>query len=187
MGATTTKTCPADIPCMYESEQKGTIVTMKCSPDPMPGVTMDTTICHTSQHGSHIKCYCMKDNCNDECTLKKDADGKCQDKPNSTPGVNDADILCATLDCTCPGSTCMAKAADGMSTTMTMKTMKTGNDTEMKTTKMKSKAPPPATTIKTMVETSPKMMDATSKSSTTNAAAFHVVIGMVIIITKHFP
>lgn len=80
-GKAKTKVCPADVPCMYELKndarhaEKGPM--MMCGSRKIPGVAMDKTICHTSKDGSHIRCYCMADDCNQNCTLPKDT--KCTD------------------------------------------------------------------------------------------------------------
>ena len=184
-----TKACPKDRHCMYEVEKdkSGKVTvgpTMKCAPDPMPEITMDT--CHTTTHGSHMMCYCMKNDCNHECKLKKDV--KCTDKPGSAPkdeptAGDERPELCNTKECVCDGM-CMARTTNGNGTVMTMKTMMTEKATKMKT--MESDAPP-ATTKMAKQGSEPAEMGTTSKSSTTDAAAFHVVVGMVIIIAMQFP
>ena len=146
---------------------------MKCAIDK---VDLKKDKCHTSQHGSDIKCYCMADNCNHKCTTPTKE--QCKVKPKAAAKEEDANSLCAAEMCECD-TTCTAKAMNGNKTTMTMKTM----TPEMKITNMETmeSKEPTATTKKTEVSNG---METTSKSSTTNAAAFHVVIWMVIIITK---
>ena len=82
-------------------------------------------------------------------------------------------------------TTCMAKTEDKNNTAMTDKTM-TPTVKSMGTTKMKKSETPPTTTTNGKVGTESNGMDATSASSTTSAAALHVVIGMVNIIAKHY-
>ena len=181
-GATPTSTmCDDGIFCVHHVLTGGNDGTdgtfMKCAKEKM-AFTKDT--CETTQHGSDIKCYCMADNCNHKCT--KPTKAQCKVKPGAPAKAEDATSLCAADLCECD-ATCMAKTMNGNKTTMTMKTMSPKMVSKMKT--MESNAPPAttATTKKTKVSNG---METTSKSSTTNAAAFHVVIGMVIIITNHF-
>ena len=236
------KVCPADVPCMYELKHDVRHATKgpmrMCGTEKIPGVAIDKTVCHTSQYGSHIQCYCMTDNCNQNCTLPKDLGStcigsvcigvntyKCTDlgsfcvgsfclgvnsdlnlglgvnEPKFAPhffslGINDpAAQLCAAKQCSCDASTCMARATDDQNNPMTMKTrtpddknktmaMKsTKQDDKDKTKTLKSTTTTKKTGADNDTPTSKNML--TSKSSTTIATAFHVVIGMVIII-KHF-
>ena len=75
------KVCPADVPCMYELKHDVRHATKgpmrMCGTEKIPGVAIDKTLCHTSQYGSHIQCYCMTDNCNQNCTLPKDLGSTC--------------------------------------------------------------------------------------------------------------
>ena len=130
--------------------------------------------CHSEQSDDYKtawKCYCITEGCNHKCEYKKE------------PCIDDVDVA-GEKHKVCDG-TCMAKNTGVMNTTMNMNTMMT--EKTMGSTKMTTIAPkqPGVTTIETKVS-DPNAMDTTSKSSNTNAAAFHVLVGMVILTTKQF-
>ena len=208
-----TKACPADVPCMYELKHDARHATkgpmMMCGSKKIPGVAMDKTVCHASKDGSHIRCYCMTDNCNQNCTLPKELGSICIG--STCIGVNtekctDLGSTCTGSICiginsdwvSCDGGKCMARTSDDQNNPMTMKTMKTmitdnkdktmtmlttKPDDKDKTKTLKSTTTTKDTGVDNDTPTSKNML--TSKSSTTIATAFHVVIGMIIII-KHF-
>ena len=166
MVGTTLKECGENLPCGYYS--KAGIITMKCGTGLQP--SLDKVKCHSEQsddYKTNWKCYCITEGCNHKCEYKKEP---CADEPvdGETHKV-------------CDG-TCMAKNTGVKNTTNTMKTMKT--EKTMGPTKVTTIAPKQPT-IKTMVS-GPNEMGTTSKSSNTNAAAFHVLVGMVILTTKQF-
>ena len=166
---TTLTECGENLPCVYQS--KAGTISMKCATGLRPNLTK--VECHTlpaDDFATNWKCYCKTEGCNHKCEYKNKPE-MCADK------VIDVG----------EGETETHKVCDGMCMTKN-KTMSPTMKT-METTKMKTKESnqPVVTTTMTKVDTEPNVMDTTSKSSTINAAALHVVYGMVIIIIKHFP
>jgi len=166
MVGTTLTECGKDMPCGYYSE--GGAIKMKCG-SAFP--SLKKVECHTlpaDDFATNWKCYCVTEGCNHKCEYKNKPE-ECVER--------DVD---GEMHKVCNG-TCMAKNTG----TMTMKTMKT--EKTMGSTKVTNIAPKQsgASTVETKVS-GPNGMGTTSKSSNTNAAAFHVLVGMVILTTKQF-
>ena len=166
-GQETSKQCPKNMPCKYDSHNGK--ITMGCGS--IPQADMPKIWCKGNPDMKHWKCYCNTPDCNHKCEY------------DDTTCVDDFEEDGTTPIKTCEG-TCMPRSTNTKGTMKTMKTEKTMEPTKMTT--MKSK-PPVGTTTKIKDDTEPNGMGTTSKSSTTNAAAFHVVVGMVIIIAMQFP
>ena len=172
MVGTTLKECGENLPCGYYS--KGGTITMKCGTGLQP--SLNKVKCHSlksDDYKTYWKCYCITEGCNHKCETKKEV---CADRDITTPdGTTETHKVC--------DGTCMAKNTGVKNTTNTMKTMKT--EKTMGPTKVTTIAPKGVSTMKTKVS-GPNEMGTTSKSSNTNAAAFHVLVGMVILTTKQF-
>ena len=170
---TTLTECGENLPCSYQSN--GGTIAMKCGTTLQPN--LDKVKCHSLKSDDYKttwRCYCKTEGCNHKCEYKKDP---CKDTEITLEdGTKETHKVC--------DGTCMAKNTGVMSPTMTMKTMMT--EKAMMTEKTMGPTKQPGVSTTKAKVSGPNEMGTTSKSSNTNAAAFYVLVGMVILTTKHF-